>query len=51
VEPDARVYWVPHSSIRYSEIIAPGSPSEKLDNEVQRHKVFTPQELQRPTES
>lgn len=51
VELDAKVYWIPHSSIRYTEIIAPGSPSEKLDNEIQRHKVFTPQELHRPTES
>ncbi|HTS16737.1 MAG TPA: hypothetical protein VMP11_04120 [Verrucomicrobiae bacterium] len=47
VEDDTRVYWIPHSSIRYTEIIAPGSASEKLDNEVQRHKVFTPQELNR----
>ena len=22
VEPDSKVYWIPHSSIRYSEIIA-----------------------------
>ena len=27
VEPDSKVYWIPHSSIRYSEIIAPGSLS------------------------
>ena len=33
------------------EIIAPGSPSEKQDNEIQRRKPFTPQELHRPTES
>ena len=51
VEPDAKVYWIPHSSIRYTEIIAAGSPSEKLDNEVQRRKMFTPQELHRLTES
>jgi hypothetical protein len=47
VEPDMKVYWIPHSSIRYSEIIAPGSASEKLDNEIQRRKPFTPQELHR----
>jgi|SRR5579862_8287890 len=51
VEPDTKVYWIPHSSIRYTEIIALGSPSEKLDNEIQRHKVLAPQELHRPTES
>jgi hypothetical protein len=51
VESDTKVYWIPHSSIRYSEIIAPGSLSEKQDNEVQRRKALTPQELHRPTES
>jgi hypothetical protein len=51
VEVDSKVYWIPHSSIRYTEIIAPGSPSEKLDNDIQRRKAFTPQELHRPTES
>ena len=51
VEPDTTVYWIPHSSIRFTEVIAPGSPSEKLDNEIQRHKPFTPQELQRLTGS
>lgn len=51
VEPDTKMYWIPHGSIRYTEIIGPGSPSEKLDNEIQRRKVFTPQELHRPTES
>ena len=51
VEPDTKVYWIPHSSIRYTEIIAAGSPSEKLDNEVHRRKMFTPQELHRLTES
>ena len=51
VEADTKVYWIPHNSIRYSEIIAPGSASEKLDNEIQQHKVFTPQELHRATES
>ncbi len=51
VEPDSTVYWIPHSSIRYSEIIAPGSLSEKQDNEIQRRKALTPQELHGPTES
>ena len=51
VELDTKVYSIPHSSIRYTEIIAPGSESEKLDNEIQRRKVLTPQELHRPTES
>jgi len=51
VELDTKVYWIPHGSIRYSEIIAPGSPSEKQDNEIQRRRVFTPQEAHRPTES
>ncbi|HVM59710.1 MAG TPA: hypothetical protein VMV72_02495 [Verrucomicrobiae bacterium] len=51
VEADTKAYWIPHSSIRYTEIIAPGSASEKQDNEIQRHKVFTPQELHRSTES
>jgi hypothetical protein len=51
VDPDSKVYWIPHSSIRYTEIIAPGSLSEKQDNEIQRHKVFTAQELHRPTET
>jgi hypothetical protein len=50
VESDAKVYWIPHGSIRYTEIIAPGSLSEKLDNEIQRHKVFTPRELHQPTD-
>jgi hypothetical protein len=51
VEADNKVYWIPYGSIRYTEIIAPGSVSEKLDNEIQRHKVFTPQELYRAAES
>ena len=51
VEADSKVYWIPFGSIRYTEIIAPGSLSEKQDNEIQRHKVFTPQELHRATES
>jgi hypothetical protein len=51
VETDNKVYWIPHSSIRYSEIIAPGSADEKLDNEIQRRKPFTPQELHHSTGS
>jgi hypothetical protein len=51
VEPETSTYWIPHSSIRYTEIIVPGSLSEKLDNEIQRHKLLTPQELHRPAES
>jgi len=47
VEAENKVYWIPLSSIRYSEIIQPGSESEKLDNEVQRRKPCTPQELHR----
>lgn len=45
VEADVKVYWVPHSSIRYSEIILPDSPSEQMDNEVQRRKPLTLQEI------
>ncbi|HUI06022.1 MAG TPA: hypothetical protein VL486_03350 [Verrucomicrobiae bacterium] len=51
VEPDTTMYWIPHSSIRFSEIINPGSVSEKLDNEIQRRKPFTPQELHRSSGS
>ena len=51
VDVDTNVYWIPHTSVRYSEIIAPGSLSEKQDNEIQRRKPFTSQELHRPTES
>ncbi|HUJ10427.1 MAG TPA: hypothetical protein VL171_10400 [Verrucomicrobiae bacterium] len=47
IEADNKLYWIPFSSIRYSEILAPGSASEKLDNEIQRRKPFTPQELHR----
>jgi hypothetical protein len=50
VEPDSKMYWIPHSSIRYTEIIVPGSLSEKQDNEVQQHKMFAPQELHQPTD-
>ena len=49
VEADTRVYWVPFNSIRYSEIVLPGSSSEKEDNEVQRRKPLTPHELQSQT--
>jgi hypothetical protein len=51
VEADSKMYWIPYGSIRYTEIIGPGTPSENLDNEIQRRKVFMPQELQRPTET
>ena len=51
VESDTKVYWIPHSSIRFTEIINPGSASEKLDNEIQRRKPFTPQELHHSTGS
>ena len=44
VERATTIYWVPYNSIRYSEIIAAGSTSERLDNEVQRRKLLTPQE-------
>ena len=50
-EPDTKVYWIPHNSIRFTEIINPGSESEKLDNEIQRRKPFTPQELYRSSGS
>ncbi|HUK82141.1 MAG TPA: hypothetical protein VLZ12_05855 [Verrucomicrobiae bacterium] len=46
-EPDNKVYWVPFNSIRYSEIILPGSTSEQLDNEIQRRKPLTAQEIGR----
>jgi hypothetical protein len=49
VESDTRMYWVPFYSIRYSEIILPGSASERDDNEMQRRKVLSPQELIRQT--
>jgi hypothetical protein len=51
VEADNKVYWIPHGSIRYTEIIVPGSSSEKVDNEIQQRKILTPQELQRSTET
>jgi hypothetical protein len=44
VEGDNKVYWVPFNSIRYSEIIIPGSVSEIQDNEIQRRKPVTPSE-------
>ncbi len=49
VERGTLIYWVPYNSIRYSEIIVAGSASERLDNEVQRRKPLTPQELNQPT--
>ena len=45
VEPDTKVYWVPFYSIRYSELILPGSLSEQTDNEIQRRKSLTVAEL------
>ena len=50
-ESDTKVYWVPYNSIRYSEIVLPGSDSEQEDNEVQRHKPLTAQELNRQSSS
>lgn len=47
VEADTKVYWVPYNSVRYSEIIMPGSASEHEDNEIQRRKPLTQQELNR----
>ena len=44
-ESDAKVYWVPFSSIRYSELILPGSASEKTDNEIQCRKSLTDAEM------
>jgi hypothetical protein len=46
VEADNKVYWIPFNSIRYSEIILPGSTSEHADNEIQRRKPLTLQEIQ-----
>jgi hypothetical protein len=51
VESDTRVYWIPHSSIRFTEIVNPGSESEKLDNDIQRRRPFTSQELHHSTGS
>lgn len=45
VESVTKTYWLPYTSIRYSEIIPPGSPSERLDNDVQRRKPLTAKEL------
>jgi hypothetical protein len=47
VEEDTKMYWVPFNSIRYSEIILPGSPSEHEDNEVQRRKPLAAHESNR----
>jgi hypothetical protein len=45
VETTTKTYWLPYASIRYTEIIAPGSSSERLDNEVQRRKPLSPKDL------
>ena len=45
VESDAKVYWVPVSSIRSSELILAGSVSEKTDNEIQCRKPLTVAEM------
>jgi hypothetical protein len=45
VESDNKVYWVPFNSIRYSEIILPGSASEQLDNEIQRRRPLSLAEI------
>jgi hypothetical protein len=47
VETATKTYWVPFSSIRFSEIISPGSPSEREDNVIQRRKALTADELHR----
>jgi hypothetical protein len=47
VELDNKVYWIPFNSIRYSEIILPGSTSEHLDSEIQRRRPLTAQETAR----
>ena len=44
-ESDTKVYWVPFSSIRYSELISSGSASERMDNEIQRRKPLTEAEM------
>jgi hypothetical protein len=48
VERETKIYWVPYSSIRYSEIIPAGSMSERVDNDIQRRTVMTPLEQTRP---
>jgi len=50
-ESDTKVYWVPYNSIRYSEIILPGSTSEQEDNETQRRKPLIAQEPNRQSSS
>jgi hypothetical protein len=45
VEGDNKVYWVPFNSIRFSEIILPGSVSEHQDTEIQRRRPLTPAEI------
>ena len=51
VEEDTKVYWIPFNSIRYSEIILPGSSSEHEDNEVQRRKPLAAHEGSRLSNS
>ena len=46
-EKSNKIYWIPFNSIRYSEIIPPGSISERLDAEVQRRKPLRPEEIYR----
>ena len=47
VERTNKTYWIPFNSIRYSEIISPGSLSEKADTEIQRRKPLDPAEVYR----
>ena len=51
VERETKLYWVPFNSIRYSEIIATGSDSEREDNEVQRRKPVLVKPINRPSAS
>lgn len=51
VESDAKIYWVPYNSIRYSEIILAGSASEQEDNEFQRRKPVETSEPGHPSSS
>ena len=44
-EADSKVSWIPFNSIRYSELILPGSKSEQMDNEIQRRKPLTVAEM------
>ncbi len=47
VEQTTKTYWVPYTSIRYSEIISPGSASEREDNVIQRRKPLSADEINR----